>query len=46
MSVAYKKRKKAIRDEKRRRGPERLSFSQIPSKEFVMMQADWDEKRQ
>ena len=42
MSVAYKKRKKAIRDEKLRRGTDALSFGRIPPKEFSMMQADWE----
>lgn len=42
MSIAYKKRKKAICDEKRRRGPKRLLFGQIPPEEFSMMQANWE----
>ena len=41
MSIAYKKRKKAIRDEKRRRGPKGLLHGQIPEMDFAMLQANW-----
>ena len=34
MSTAYRKRKKAIRDEKKRRGPGGLLHGQIPPKDF------------
>ena len=42
MSVAYKKRKKAIRNEKRRRGPKGLFHGSIPRHDFAMLQANWD----
>ena len=47
MSIAYRKRKKAIRDEKRRRktipGPKGLdSKGHIPVMAFYQMQADWE----
>ena len=41
MSTAYRKRKKAIRDEKKRRGPGGLLYGHIPPKDFGYMQANW-----
>ena len=44
MSTAYKKRKKAIRDEKRRLGPKGLFHGQIPTVDFCLLQANWQSK--
>ena len=41
MSTAYRKRRKAIRDEKRRRGPGGLFFGQIPEMDFKRLMAEF-----
>jgi len=44
MSISYKNRKKAIRDEKRRLGRDGLEHGQIPKKRFLEMQSEWRRK--
>jgi len=41
MSRAYKQRKKAIRDEKRRLGKDGLHFGSIKRSQFHLLQAEW-----
>lgn len=42
MSIAYRKRKKAIRDYKRA-NPDRLdSFGHVRSRDFAYLQANWE----
>lgn len=41
MSIAYRRRKKSIRNEKRRLGVDGLDNGRIPADEFAWLRDDW-----